>query len=329
MSKIKKNKAASTETLSPVAAAEKLATAIIKNAHSKGTDRLITELKPFKTVDSVEYATLMLTQRPSASFGAEQDGMNLETANGQSQRYEKVSALFGKQHSQQPITDEVTRDSNVNLESELVSLCGEEFTMNVADDLLFGDATKTNGVQRLRGLLNTRIDSENGHAEALKDDSERHQDYFQCVKTGLSGSFGSDYSTVRAYFSKLKKSLPVKYRSRAKFYMNSETLESLEAFESAGGNSLVKYLGGDAFILGHPVVLIEQMPNESEGAASVMFGCLADALRLLKLSNNVTAADYSVVDKTTVKGVKVVYLSSRFGEIMSNNDALRIGLLTA
>lgn len=57
-----------------------------------------------------------------------------------------------------------------------------------------------------------------------------------------------------------------------------------------------------------------------------MFGDLRSAIKVLDLKGE---GSYFTVDNVTVKGASIVYVDSRYGEIMQANDALRVALQAA
>ena len=231
------------------------------------------------------------------------------------------------------MTHEIIRDAHIDIESEVVRLASDDFLNVFIDELLNGDETKANGIQRLRGILNTRIDKSQGFSEALKTDEERHHEYFKVVKTGVTGSFGDTPEAIRKYMTGLKKSLPTKYKRNAKWYMNADVFESLENVTDTTGQSLLikwgrpVYGGEETYlILGHPVVIIDQMSNEGADSTPLMFGDLRSAMKMLNLKGS---QSYFTTDHVTVKGATIVYFDSRYGEIMQSNNALRVALQAA
>ena len=258
----------------------------------------------------------------------EQNSVTAVPQMGDSHRYATVEALFGKIYAQILATDEIINDSKIDTGFEIVRLTSKEFLDKLVNELLYGDESKSNGIQRLRGILDARIDRSNGFKTALKSDTERHSDYYKVIKTGVEGSFGTTSEAIKAYFSSLKKSLPTKYKRKAKWYMNADVFEALEQVE-INGTPLISW-GRSAYdkqegfmMLGHPIVLIDQMKGEGANATPVMFGDLRSAIKVLNLGKE---GSHFTVDRITVKGTAIVYMDSRYGEIMQANDALRVCL---
>ena len=308
--------------------AELIADEIIDNATD--THALLDEVDLID-VESTDYKNLVTTKRPSVGLTGEQNGVTAVPQMGEDQRYATVESLFGKVYAQTLMTDEVIHDSKINLKDETARLTGEDFLDMLINELLFGDESKFDGIQRLRGILETRIDKGNSFSQGLKTDADRHSDYYQVLKTGVEGSFGGTDKAIKAYFSKLKKSLPSKYRRKAKWYMNADVFEALEQVE-INGNPLIKwgrsaYSKEEGFImLGHLIVIIDQMNGEGANETPVMFGDLRSAIKVLDLRGE---GSHFTVDKTSVKGASIVYVDSRYGEIMQANDALRVSLQAA
>ena len=309
---------------------ERVATQIIDQATD--THALLGEVDRIE-VESTEYKTLVVTSRPQVALTGEQDGLTTAPVLNNGQRYAGVSGLFGKVYAQALLTDEIVKDAKIALEPEVVRLTGDDFRNVLVTELLHGDESRSNGIQRLRGVLQSRIDKSNAFSEALKADDERHQDFYQVVKTGLSGSFGANAAAIRSYFVSLKKSLPTKYKRMAKWYMNADVFEALEQVVDSNGQSLLIHWGRSPYsreesfmMLGHPIVIIDQMNGEGASETPVMFGDLRSAIKVLDLKGE---GSYFTVDNVTVKGASIVYVDSRYGEIMQANDALRVALQAA
>ena len=284
-------------------------------------------------VESTEHRELVVTSRIKAALTSEHGSIDSNVSLTEGHRYASVKSLFGKVYAQTLITDEIVSDAHIDIKEEFIRLASDDFLNVLVEQLLYGDESRTNGIQRLRGVLDTRIDKANGFSEAFKDDDERHQDFYKVIKTGSSGSFGANAAAIKAHFSAVKKSLPSKYKRNAKWYMNADTFEELEQVADSTGQSLLirwgrpVYGGEETFLmLGHPIVIIDQMnPSEANGTP-VMFGDLRAAIKVLDLKGK---SSYFTTDKVTVKGATVAYLDSRYGEIMQANDALRVSLQAA
>ena len=312
------------------AIAEQVADRIIEKGAP--SDTLLQELDRID-VESPEYVELVLTSRPEVSLTGEQNGLAPLPNQTQGMRYARVSALFTKVFARALITDEIANDAKVSVNDAVVSLAGEDFLNVLINEVLHGDESRTNRVQRLRGILDSRIDKAGDFSEALKADDARHPEYYQVHKTGVTGAFGTDSASIRKHFLSLKKSLPSKYRRTAKWYMNADVFEALEEVVDASGQLLLIHWGRSAFskeesfiMLGHPIVIIDQMTGEGNSATPVMFGDLRAAIKVLDLRGE---GSYCTVDKVTVKGAGITYVDSRYGEIMQANDALRMSLQAA
>jgi HK97 family phage major capsid protein len=310
--------------------AERVATKIVEQATPS---HLLLDEIDLIDVETIEYKELVVTSRPEVRSSGEQNGVTLKVANGAAQNYAAVGSLFGKVYVQTLLTDEIVADAKINIEEEVVRLSGDNFLGSLINEVLLGDETKTNGVQKLRGVLHTRIDKANAFTEALKDDANRDNDCYQVIKTGSLSSFGATSEDIKAHFSALRKSLPTKYKRNAKWYMNAETFEALEAVTDTTGQPLLirwgrsAYSDKEAFImLGHPIVIIDQMPDTAPNETPVIFGDMRAAVKVLSLTGE---GSHFVVDKLTIKGASIVYVDSRYGEIMQANDAIRVSLQAA
>ncbi|KAB0285465.1 phage major capsid protein [Vibrio fortis] len=287
-----------------------------------------------QTVSSTDFRQLVLAARPDVQQTGEQDGKTTAVAVTGTQNYTEVSALFAKIFAMPVLTHEIIRDSAIDVEAELMALIAEEWTFKLIAMLLFGDGEKTDGIQNLRGLLNYRIDAGKSFAEALKEDGVRKPDYFQVIKTGVAGKFGTDTESTMDYFIDLQASLPQKYQANAKWYMRLETFSQLKKLRTKDGFPVIEFgkfavsgsAHGEGYImLGRPIVIIDQFPKMGANKTPVVYGDLARAFKLVPLAGS----DHYIVDEVTTKGAKTIYLDHRFGEIVGNCDAIRVALQAA
>lgn len=284
-----------------------------------------------QTVSSTDFRQLVLNVRPTVGQTGEQDGTTTAVSETGTQTYKEVTALFAKVYAMPVMTHELLRDAHINVEAELMRLISEEWTFKLIDMLLNGDGEKANGVQNLRGLLNARIDKANAYAEAVKVDGVRNPDTFQVVKTGVDGAFGADAEAVQDYFIDLQATLPQKFQSNAKWYMSLKTFSTIKKLRTADGIPVIEFgkfavngaAWGEGYVmLGRPIVIIDQMPEEGAGSTPVIYGDLKSAFKLVPLAGS----DHFIVDEITTKGAKTVYLDHRFGEIVGASDSIRIAL---
>lgn len=284
-----------------------------------------------QTVSSTDFRQLVLNVRPTISQTGEQDGVTTAAGVTGTQTYKEVNALFTKIHAMPVMTHELLLDAHINVEAELMRLISEEWTFKLIDLLLNGDGTKTDGVQNLRGLLNSRLDKSNAYAEALKVDGVRNPDTFQVLKTGVSGAFGADAEAIQDFLIDLQAGLPQKFQANSKWYMSLKTFSTVKKIRTADGFPVIEFgkfaVNGAAWdegyvMLGRPIVIIDQMPDQGANATPVIYGDLKSAFKLVPLAGS----DHFIVDEITTKGAKTVYLDHRFGEIVGASDSIRVAL---
>lgn len=106
----------------------------------------------------------------------------------------------------------------------------------------------------------------------------------------------------------------------AKWYMKADVFEVLEHVVVSNGQSLLIHWGRSPYsreesvmMLGHPIVIIDQVNGEGANETPVMLGGLRSAIKVLDLKGE---GSYFTVDQVTVKGASIVYVDSRYGEIM-------------
>jgi HK97 family phage major capsid protein len=145
------------------------------------------------------------------------------------------------------------------------------------------------------------------------------------MNSGVDGGFDSEDPTNTLI--DLVYSLDVKYRRRAAFVMNSQTVNIVRKMKNVEGdmlwtNSLCK--GEPSTLLGHPVIINEAMPGIGIGNTPIAFGDFH--------------AGYTIVERPgirvlrdpyTVKPHVQFYASSRIGGDVTDFNAIRLLQLSA
>ena len=93
------------------------------------------------------------------------------------------------------------------------------------------------------------------------------------ISTGVDGDFDAAYPSDSLI--ELVYGLPVEYRANGTFVMNSKTASAVRKLKDADGRFLWTdnlAVGEPARLLGHPVLISEDMPNIAPGATAIAFG---------------------------------------------------------
>lgn len=169
-----------------------------------------------------------------------------------------------------------------------------------------------NGVGRPRGFLS--------YTAVTTADATRAWDNIQYIPSGASGSFTSSNSGD-ALLS-LQFSLKAGYRQNAVWLMNSSTLAAVRKLKDGQGNYLWQQsviASEPSLLLGHKVVVAEDMPSVSANSLSIAFGDFGRG--------------YTIVDRVpmrmlrdpfTSKPYVIFYVYKRTGCDLVNSEAIKV-----
>ncbi|WP_099823902.1 phage major capsid protein [Oceaniglobus indicus] len=146
-------------------------------------------------------------------------------------------------------------DAAFDIEGWLAGRIADKFARSEAAAFVNG-----NGVDKPRGFLN--------HAKV--DDASWVWDTLGYVATGADGGFADADALVDLVYA-----LGAQYRANARFVMNSKTAGVVRKLKDADGRFLWSdglAAGEPARLLGHGVVIAEDMPDIAAGAFAIAFG---------------------------------------------------------
>ncbi|NRF16615.1 phage major capsid protein [Vibrio coralliilyticus] len=257
------------------------------------------------------------------------------------QTYTHTSADFAKSMSMPAFTHEIIQDAVRDVEADALRLIGEERAFDFIAQALFGDGTQDpDNSMQLRGLLTSRIDSDNNYDEAVKEDAIRDPEFLQVQITGTENALPEGDDLVN-FLIDVQSDLPFKYQGNAAWYVSRATfaiLRKLRIDNNANSTDsrslLVQDYGtldasqkGTSFsMMGKPVYIVDQL-DETAGTTNdipLFYGDLTETLEFGMISGS----EHFLVDEYTVKGQKLLYSDIRFFSVLHNNDALRVVVAT-
>lgn len=171
---------------------------------------------------------------------------------------ERVSIPLHELSAMPKASQRLLDDAAFDVETWLAERIADKFTRAEAYAFLRGD-----GLEKPSGLLNAPFDATG--AGSIFTIGE--------LKTGVSGAFGTNNAAEKLI--DLVYALPAAHRGNAAFVMTSKTAATVRKLKDADGrfiwaDSLAA--GEPARLLGHPVMLAEEMPEIGPDARAILFG---------------------------------------------------------
>jgi HK97 family phage major capsid protein len=211
------------------------------------------------------------------------------------------------------ITQKLLDDSSIDLAAWLTDKVGAKFARQETSAFFTGD-----GILKPRGFLT--------YPTAATVDASRAWGTLQHVATGTTGGFldvdveGGDYPAD--CLIDLQTSLKGEYRANAIWLMNRRTAGVIRKFKDADGayiwsNSTVA--GQPSQLLGHSVVLCEDMPDIGENAFPVAFGDFGSGYTIVDRHG-----ERVLRDPFSAKPNVLFYVYRRVGGDVNNFEAIKL-----
>lgn len=206
------------------------------------------------------------------------------------------------------VTQKLLDDSAIDIGNWLVTKVTEKFSRSEESCFYNG-----NGVLKPRGFLT--------YPTAAQDDATRPWGTIEHVITGTDGGFGATTNGADKLID-LQSRLKVGHLANAVWKMNRKTLAQVRKLKDGQGNFIWQRsleAGKPDTLLGHPVVLAEDMPDIGTGSLSVAFGNFR--------------AGYTIVDRAgvrilrdalTQKPYTLFYTWKRVGGDVADFEAIKL-----
>lgn len=190
-------------------------------------------------------------------------------------------------YAQPKATQKLLDDAIINVEEWLVNRVSDKFSRKENTAFVSGD-----GIGQPRGFLS--------YTTAATADSSRSWGVIEHVATGVDAAFPSS-SSADVLISLMNK-LKAGYLPKASWLFSRTVADTIRKFKE---NTTSAYIwqpglqaGVPATLLGHPIVLAEDMPAVASGSYSVAFGNFAEA--------------YTIVDRIGFRVLRDPYTSAPF-----------------
>lgn len=206
-------------------------------------------------------------------------------------------------------SQQILEDSSINIGEWLVGKVTTKFAKKEGNAFINGD-----GVGKPRGLLDY------GATAVTTDDDSREWGKLQYVATGVDGDFAA--SNKGDKLIDLQAELKRGYLPNAVWLMNRRTAAKVRKFKDGQGNYLWErstQVGQPPILLGHPVVLDEEMPDVGSGTFPIAFGDFRAGYTIVdRLGINVLRDPYSA------KPYVLFYTRMRVGGDVTNFEAIKL-----
>lgn len=218
--------------------------------------------------DNPSYRNVYVTH-PSISDVNEGDDIPTSTV----QSYYTTDADFKKVASRIELTNEVINFSKFDIEGNTANLVGTVAADKVAQ-LLVADI---NG----RFVDSRQVPDSGGLEEVLRR------------KSGVTGEWGADASSVYEFLADSIKVIPDAYDSNSKLYCNKNNFVDLASLtqDSANGSDQVWLIQNGLLLGRYEIVIVDQLDD-----ATMYFGDLMASFDVVSLFGNQTADPYSKPD---------------------------------
>jgi HK97 family phage major capsid protein len=268
------------------------------SAPAEMADRIIT--RQFDTTPMRQLATVMNisseavemlrdTNEPDAQWVSEL-GTRTDTDQGNIGRIRiPVHELYAQPKATQKLLD----DSMLNIEEWLINRVAGKFSRKENTAFVTGD-----GIGQPRGFLS--------YSTAATGDSSRSWGVIEHVATGSDGAFAS--SSSADVLIDLMHKLRVGYLPEATWLMSRSVADAVRKFKDSSSELYVwqpgLQAGTPSTLLGHPVLLAEDMPSIASGSYSIAFGNFKEA--------------YTIVDRIGVRVLRDPYTAAPFIKFRCN-----------
>lgn len=209
------------------------------------------------------------------------------------------------------VTQKLLDDSSIDIGAWLVDKCGKKFTRMETSAFFNGD-----GVLRPRGFLT--------YPTASTDDDTRAWGTIQHVVTADASGFKAATATVSPAdcLIDLQSELKGEYRDKAVWMMNKRTAGMVRKFKDVEGayvwqNAIA--VGQPPMLLGHAVVLAEDMPDVEAGTYPIAFGDFGEGYTIVDRRGDRLLRD-PYTDKPNVR----FYMYRRVGGDVNNFEAIKL-----
>jgi len=235
------------------------------------------------TISSEAVEILRDTGEPDAQWVAEM-GTRQDTTEG---TIGSIRIPVHELYAQPRATQKLLDDAVINVEEWLIARVADKFARKENAAFVAGD-----GLGQPRGFLS--------YSTAAVGDAARGWGVLEHVNTGANGGFSSSEG-ADALITLMHK-LKAGYLPRASWLMPRAVADMIRKFKESSSNAYIwqpgLQAGNPATLLGHPVVLAEDMPAAAQGSLSVAFGDFAEG--------------YTIVDRVGLRVLRDPYTAAPF-----------------
>ena len=271
---------------------------------SREVGRRMATISPIRSIATVRQVSSSVLKKPFARTGAAVGWVGETEARPETATPALAEMTFptAELYAMPAATQTLLDDAAVDVDQWLVSEIETAFAEQESAAFVNGD-----GVNKPLGFLRA----------PRADEASRAYGELGTVATGSAGALADPDTLVDAIYA-----LKSGYRQNARFVMNRRTQAELRKMKDADGNYIWQapaVAGGEAMLMGFPVVEAEDMPDPAAGAAAIAFGDFARG--------------YLVVDRVGVRVLRdpysakpyvLFYTTKRVGGGVQDFDAIKL-----
>jgi len=288
----------------------------------------------FESIEITEASTVDDTQLIRLNAGqvghkAEQYGTDPIQAQDGKPKYVRAESQHSVIKSSHVISREAVNDPKADILADVLTGADEE-TSEVLEYELWAGIGSTGAEPELSGINTIKADLSNSYAESIKSDAARNPQIFKVSLSGIDGELG-DSDPIAANntvdnLTELISDLPVKFKSKSRFFMEPSTLSEIMKLKDVSGELIFNKNKG--LLLGYPVTeLLGFRPSDENGDfvnandIRVGFGLLSEALAIKHVKVN---GPELIVDEFSRDSALVLKGHKTFISYTKINKAMRL-----
>jgi HK97 family phage major capsid protein len=210
-------------------------------------------------------------------------------------------------YAQPKVTQKLLDDSNIDIGAWLVAKIGKKFSRTETAAFFTGT-----GSGQPRGFLT--------YTSAATSDASRDWGVIEHLPTGVDGDFAASHKGDKLI--DLQALLKADYLANAVWLMNRRTAAIIRKFKDGQSNYLWErstQAGQPNMLLGHPVVLCEDMPDIASDSYSVAFGDFQEGYTIVD-----RFGERIMPDPYTGKPYVKFYATRRVGGDVTNFESIKL-----
>lgn len=272
----------------------------------------VRDLVRVERASSPDYKALVDIRGTGAAWAGETTSRTASTV----PQLRQVTATVGELYSYMATYSWTLRDLFFDVGAWLSQSAGEQFALSEGQAVLTG-----NGTNRPTGMLNATPVTTNDDASPLRPAAALEYVPLNIVSPVTANIQADELIT-------LQYTLKSRHRARANWAMSSPTVGVVRKLKDTYGQYLWQPSiapGVPSTLLGNPVAIWEDVADVAVNANAVLYGDFRSGYLLVDIGG----MEVTVDDNITAPGQVKYYIRKRVGGIVFNNQAIKVGQISA